>query len=316
MKFLICGVGSIGSRHIRNIIELGYSDIILLRTGKSILPSLAEFSKFPMFYDIDEALAQKPDICVISNPTSMHMETAIAAAQNGCHLFIEKPLACDLDRVDELESIVESKKLTTLVTYQFRYHPHIKLIKKLLRATDRYGAAIYASAEWSEYLPDWHPWEDYRKSYAANVDLGGGVLLTQIHPLNYLNFLFGDINKTLVQKHATKSLSIDVDDTADILIEFASGVSGHVHIDFIQKPRVHKLKIVTNLGRFEWDCHQNKLIFLAMDGTIETFDDLGFERNDMFLEMLSTFIEDVKSGRPSDFGVAQAVAELKLLLIN
>lgn len=195
MKFLICGLGSIGSRHLQNITELGYSDIILLRTGKSNIPSLDKYSKYQTFYNIEEALAQNPDICVISNPTSLHVKTAIIAANSGCHLFIEKPLTHSLKGLNELESVIKRKKLISLVAYQFRYHPHIKLLKKLITDTTKYGIPIYATAEWSEYLPDWHPWEDYKKSYASNSDLGGGVLLTQIHPLNYLNFLFGDIKK-------------------------------------------------------------------------------------------------------------------------
>lgn len=316
MKFLICGLGSIGSRHLKNIIQLGFKDIILLRTGKSNLPHLDEFSKYQTFNNIKDALDEKPNICIVSNPTSMHVDTAIAAAKKGCHLFIEKPVSSSMKGLDELEAIIKKNKLISLVTYQFRYHPQIKLLKKLLQDTSQYGHPIYASAEWSEYLPDWHPWEDYRKSYAASSELGGGVLLTQIHPLNYLNFLFGDIKKTSIHKQASKKLNIDVDDTADILIDFDNGISGHVHIDFIQKPRVHNLKIVTNLGRFEWDCHKNKLTFLDMNGENKFFDNGDFKRNDMFLEMISTFIDDVKLSKSSGFTVSEAIKEIKFLLGN
>jgi len=314
MKFLICGVGSIGSRHLENIIELGYSDIILLRTGKSNIPSLDKYSKYQTFYNIEDALAQNPDICVISNPTSLHVKTAIIAANSGCHLFIEKPLSHSLEGLNELESIIKRKKLISLVTYQFRYNPHIKLLKNLIMNTTKYGVPIYASAEWSEFLPDWHPWEDYKQSYASNSELGGGVLLTQIHPLNYLNFLFGDIKKVLVHKQASKNLGINVDDTADILIDFSNGMSGHVHVDFIQKPRVHKLKIVTSLGRFEWNCHENNLIFLDMSGDVEEFKNPKFERNDMFVEMMSSFINDVNLCKSTGFTVSDAITEIKFLV--
>ena len=316
MKFLICGVGSIGSRHLENIIELGYSDIILLRTGKSNIPSLDKYSKYQTFYNIEDALAQNPDICVISNPTSLHVKTAIIAANSGCHLFIEKPLSHSLEGLSELESIIKRKKLISLVTYQFRYNPHIKLLKNLIINTTKYGVPIYASAEWSEYLPDWHPWEDYKQSYASNSELGGGVLLTQIHPLNYLNFLFGDIKKVLVHKQASKNLGINVDDTADILIDFSNGMSGHVHVDFIQKPRVHNLKIVTSLGRFEWNCHENTLIFLDMSGDIEEFKNPKFERNDMFVKMMSSFINDVNLCKSTGFTVSDAITEIKFLVGN
>ena len=314
MKFLVCGVGSIGSRHLKNIKALGYTDIILLRTGKSRIPSIDEFAEYPTFFDISEALAQRPDICVVANPTSMHVETALAAAQQGCHLFVEKPLTNCLENLDKLEKVIKKKDLISMVTYQFRYHPHIRLLKDLLGKDKKYGSAVYASAEWSEYLPDWHPWEDYKQSYAASSELGGGVLLTQIHPLNYLNFIFGDIKKTQIQKKSSGSLDISVDDTADILIEFENNIVGHVHVDFIQKPRVHKLKVVTNIGRFEWDCHENSLIFLRMDGTIENFSNSGFTRNDMFRDMMACFIRDVENGKSSGFDISQAISEIKFLL--
>jgi len=313
MKFLICGLGSIGSRHLQNIESLGYSDIDLLRTGKSSLPSLEKYSKYNVFNDLNDALNQNPDICVISNPTSLHVKTAILAAKRGCHLFVEKPISHCFDGLRELDSIVKKNKLVTLVTYQFRYHPHIKTLKDLI-SNHTYGKAIYCSAEWSEYLPDWHPWEDYKKSYAANMSLGGGVLLTQIHPINYLNFLFGEIKNTNIHKCNSKTLDIDVDDNADILIEFSNGVSGHVHVDFIQKPRVHKLKIVTTEGRFEWDCHANSLVFIKTNGSTVNFDNSGFERNHMFVDMLTSFIRDVKNSKPSGFTIADSIKELSLLI--
>ena len=138
MKFLICGVGSIGSRHLENISRLGYEDIILLRTGKSNLPSINKYSKYKTFYNIEDALSEKPDICVISNPTSMHIETAILAAKNNCHLFIEKPLSHSADGLEELDSLIKEKSLVSLVTYQFRYHPYIKLLKKLITLSQVY----------------------------------------------------------------------------------------------------------------------------------------------------------------------------------
>ncbi|MDC0308928.1 Gfo/Idh/MocA family oxidoreductase [bacterium] len=313
MKFLICGLGSIGLRHLRNIRELGYNDIILFRSGKSVVPGLTEAEGLRCYSSIDEALAESPDICVISNPTSMHVATAVKAANSGCHLFIEKPLSNNLEGVDELSSLVERNNLISLVTYQFRYHPHIKILKKLISEDNKYGNAVYASAEWSEYLPDWHPWEDYRLGYSARLDLGGGVLMTQIHPLNYLNYIFGDISSLQVKKHSTNTLGIEADDVADIIISFRVGVLGHVHVDYLQKPRVHTLKIVTEKGRFEWDCHQNALQFIYMNGETDEFSNHGFRRNDMFLEMLRDFVQSVICKTSTVFSVADAVTELSLL---
>ena len=188
MKFLICGIGSIGLRHLRNLRQLGYDDIIIYSTGKSKIDGAIEETKdFEKFTSLEYALAENPDVCMITNPTALHVSTAIKAANANCHLYIEKPLSNNLDDLEKIQSLVSTKKLITLITYQFRFHPHIILLRSIFQNKKlSYGKPLYVTAEWSEYLPDWHPWENYKQGYSARSDLGGGVLLTQIHPLNYL----------------------------------------------------------------------------------------------------------------------------------
>lgn len=314
MKFLICGMGSIGLRHFRNLKDLGYKDIIIYSTGKSVLPGLQEEIKEYNVYNIlDDALLEKPDVCMITNPTSMHVDIALKVANSGCHLYIEKPLSHNLNNLSELQRIVDEKKLITFITYQFRFHPHIKKLKNIFK-DDQYGKPLYVTTEWSEYLPDWHPWEDYKKGYSARKDLGGGVLLTQIHPMNYLSYIFGEIEKVQVNKIASKSLDIEVDDIADLLINFRNGMSGHVHVDFLQKPRVHTMKIVTSKGRFEWDYHKSSLIFINSEDIEENFSIDNFNRNDMFKDMLQDFILAINNKTKTKFNLNEAIRELKLII--
>ncbi|MDO6709371.1 Gfo/Idh/MocA family oxidoreductase [Aliiglaciecola sp. 2_MG-2023] len=315
MKFLICGMGSIGVRHFQNLKHLGFNDISLYSTGNSNYPKIEELTKdIPRYNNLNQALAQNPDVCMITNPTSMHVETAIEAANKGCHLYIEKPLSHNLTNLAELNKIINQKNLITFVTYQFRFHPHIQLLKDLLHNENQYGDAVWAQAEWSEYLPDWHPWEDYKQSYSAKKELGGGVLRTQIHPLNYLEYLFGDIEHLTATTQSTGILDIDVDDIADIQISFKSKINATVHVDYIQKPRVHKLKIVTNKGRFHWNCHLNSLKFINLENKITEFTNENFERNDMFVKMLEEYIDCVNNKTPTSFSIEQASKELSLLL--
>lgn len=317
MKFLICGLGSIGLRHLRNLKALGYTDIIIYSSGKSVMPRVKEeIEKFKIYDSLAVALEQKPDVCMITNPTSLHVSVAMKAASAGCHLYIEKPLSNTLEQLDQLETIVNNKSLVTFVTYQFRFHPHIKLLKNIFAdMKNEYGKGLYVTTEWSEYLPDWHPWEDYKQGYSARKDLGGGVLLTQIHPMNYLSYIFGDIEKVQINKVATRSLDIEVDDIADLMINFNNGMSGHIHIDFLQKPRVHTMKIVTSKGKFAWDYHRNILQFVDKDGKEDVFANDNFDRNDMFREMLKEFIECVNLNEETKFNLKEAIRELKFLIV-
>jgi predicted dehydrogenase len=313
MRFLICGLGSIGLRHLKNLKLLGYEDIIIYRSGKSVMPGVKEeINKLNVYTSLNDALLERPDVCMITNPTSMHLDIALKAANSGCHLYIEKPVSHSLKNLDKLQEIVNSKNLITFITYQFRFHPHIKLLKSIFQDKNcNYGKPLYVTAEWSEYLPDWHPWEDYKQGFSARSDLGGGVLLTQIHPLNYLNFIFGDILKVKVNKAKTHTLNIKVDDVADLLISFTNNLTGHIHIDFLQKPRIHNMRIVTDSGRFEWDCHKNTLVFKDLNDDNEYFNNETFKRNDMFIEMLEDYIKCVKSGKRTKFNLDEAIIELE-----
>ncbi len=314
MKFLICGLGSIGLRHLRNLKELGYNDIIIYSSGKSVMPGVKEETEgLPVFSRLEDALSKKPDVCMITNPTAMHVDIALQAAEAGCHLYIEKPVSHDLTHLEKLKSIVDAKSLITFITYQFRFHPHIEKLKLLVENKEN-GEALYVTTEWSEYLPDWHPWEDYKQGYSARKDLGGGVLLTQIHPFNYLNYIFGSINDVKINKVASQSLGIDVDDIADIVINFKNNIIGHVHVDFLQKPRVHTMKIVTSTGRYEWNYHENNLKFISYDGSEKIYKAVGFERNHMFLNMLKEFIQCVDSKHKTRFDLSEAIRELELLI--
>lgn len=315
MKILICGMGSIGVRHFRNLQTLGVTDIIFYSTRKSTFPQIEEIMQGAQVFDsLHDALAEMPDICMITNPTSLHVRTAIEAAKHGCHLYIEKPISHTLEGLEELNRLIEMHNLISFVTYQFRFHPHIKLLCELVKQKDVYGDVIWARAEWSEYLPDWHPWEDYTKGYSARSELGGGVLRTQIHPLNYLSFILGEISELSVHCQASGHLGIDVDDLADIHLSFENNVTANVHVDYLQKPRVHTLTVVTNKGRFAWDCHANELFFIDHAAKRTHFPNENFERNDMFVSMLEHFLHCVETGKQSAFTVKEATSELSKLL--
>ncbi len=101
MKFLIAGLGSIGRRHLNMLRTLGQDDFILYRTHQSTLDD-ADLAGIPVYTDLRDALAQKPDAVIVANPTSLHMDVAIPAAEAGCHILLEKPISDDLSRVDEL----------------------------------------------------------------------------------------------------------------------------------------------------------------------------------------------------------------------
>lgn len=290
MRFLIVGLGSIGRRHLRNLVSLGQSDIILLRSQANYLPD-DELKPFPVVTDMDAALQCKPDAVIVSNPTALHLKAAIPAAKAGCHLLLEKPISHSLQEIDELQSAVKSGGGSVLVGFQFRFHPSLIKIKEIL-SQGQVGRALSCRSHWGEYLPGWHPQEDYRKGYSARQDLGGGVVLTLCHPLDYLHWLFGQVAELASITGKLSDLEIEVEDTAEIILNFRNGLFGSLHLDYIQQPPSHTLEIIGTDGSIRWNYSDGMLHHYLNEAKQWKQYPLeeGFSRNDLFLEEMRHFI--------------------------
>jgi predicted dehydrogenase len=184
-----------------------------------------------------------------------------------------------------------------LIGYHFRFHPALAKVKETLDS-GKLGPVAGARAHWGEYLPDWHPWEDYRESYSARADLGGGVILTLSHPFDYLRWLFGEVESVVSAFSERGDWNLGVEDTAEILLEFERGVHASVHLNYLQRPPRHTLEIVCTGGTIRWQA--DKRSAQTWDDRIEEWQNLDgveqFERNTMYLAEMRHFI-DVVEGR-------------------
>jgi predicted dehydrogenase len=299
MKYLLAGFGSVGRRHFRNLLAMGERDIVIYHTQHSTLPD-DELAGFAVESDLRAALAYGPDAAIIANPTALHLEVAIPAAQCGCHLLLEKPLSHSLARLEELKLAVTQNHCRVLVGYQFRFHPGLQQLKKLLDQ-GAIGTPVSAHAHWGEYLPGWHPWEDFKKGYAARLELGGGVVLTLSHPLDYLGWLLGEVD-SIWAVTSNRSLSLMVEDTAEIGLRYKNGTLGSIHLDYLQRPPSHWLEVIGTQGTIHWDNADGitRLSKAGADGKAGAWQDFlppeGFERNTLFLDELRHF-RDVLGGK-------------------
>jgi predicted dehydrogenase len=326
MKFLIAGLGSIGRRHFRNLISLSEKDIVLLRTRKATLPD-DELAGYPVETDLGEALQKhKPDAVIVANPTAMHLDVAIPSAKVGCHILLEKPISDSLERLDVLKEAAEKTGSKILVGFQFRYHPTLIKARELIQSNVP-GKILTVHAHWGEYLPQWHPWEDYRQSYAARADLGGGVVLTLTHPLDYLRYLLGDVQSLWSFNGHISPLEIDVEDVAEIGLKFINGAIGGVHVNYFQRPPVHRFEIVGTNGTLRWDNANGILQFSKFPTpfgsfsteppppVMETFSPPeGFERNQLFIAQTRHFIEVARGESEPVCSLEDGVQALRLAL--
>lgn len=314
MKFMIAGFGSIGRRHMRNLLALGERDILLYRSKRSTLPT-EELEGLTVETDLRDALAHEPDAVIIANPTALHLDVAIPAAEAGCHLLIEKPVSHSLRHLPDLQAALQRGGGQALVAFQFRYHPTLRKAAELL-ASGEIGRPISARAHWGEYLPGWHPWEDYRNSYAARPELGGGVVLTLCHPLDYLRWLMGEVESLYAMSGRLSDLELGVEDVAEISLRFNGGAYGSLHLDYVQRPPVHCLEIIGTQGTLRWDNADGTLqVYREGSGGWESLSPpAGFERNDLFLEEMRHFLRVARGEEPPACSLDDGIRVLKIAL--
>lgn len=317
MKFLIAGFGSTGHRHFMNLKALGQEDLLVYRTGKSTLPAdrMAALEGQLVETDLQAALAHKPDAVIVSNPTALHMSVAIPAAQAGCHLLIEKPLADALAPAEELRAAVAANGVRALMDFQFRYHPNLLKLRELL-AGGEFGAPRSARVHWGEYLPSWHPWEDYRKGYSARRDLGGGVVLTLCHPFDYLRLFIGEVAEVSGSVTNSGKLDIEVEDQAEARLEFANGAQGYVTLNYLEQPTTHWFDLEFERGKFHWEVNTGVLdIYRAETDAWEHIPPPpDLQRNDVFLAVMRHFLDVVAGRAEADAPLEDGIRVLQIAL--
>jgi len=314
-RCLFVGLGGIGQRHLRNLRALlGESvEVVAYRVrgerqtlddNLQVVPGVDLEQKYGVSVcaDLTEALASRPDVVFITNPSSLHVPVALEAARQGCHLFIEKPLSHSLAQVSELLALCEEQRLVTCVAYQLRYHPGFVRLRELLRA-GAVGKLLSVRAEVGEYLPGFHPYEDYRRMYASKSALGGGVTLSQIHEIDYLCALFGAPRRVFSMGGHVSSLEIDVDDVAVSLLEFAradkSPLFVELHQDFVQRPAQRSVTVLGERGKLVWSLSGRYFEHCDESGkSLERHSYADFPRNQAFLDELAKFFSCVISGEP------------------
>ncbi|HUC60487.1 MAG TPA: Gfo/Idh/MocA family oxidoreductase [Alphaproteobacteria bacterium] len=329
MKFLVCGLGSIGQRHVRVLRSLlGDEATIYVHRKRGLdivinddMTAIQGRDPVAHYGLIDEpsferALERELDAVLVTNPISMHVETALAAAERGHNLFIEKPLGASLDGVERLESLVARSGLVTHVGYQLRFHPALRLMRELLQE-GAIGDPIAAEVHFGEWLPGMHPYEDYRTSHAARRDQGGGAILCLSHDIDYATWLFGLPRVLFAVGGKLSDLEMDVEDTASILMQCgASGrpVPVQVHVDFVQRVPRRFCRIAGTRGTIAWDYHRNQVTIVDAAGNETERSFPGWQRNDMFRAQMAHFIACLGGAERPQIPVSAGAATLRVCL--
>jgi len=294
---LLIGTGSIGQRHIRNLKSQGIHNITALRSKKGYFKKLPKELGVLEVDTWQEAISSSPDIAIISNPTSSHIDSAIRISEHVKGIFIEKPLSNSSQSCQKLIKNLNKKKVVSFVGHNMMFHPIIKNIINFHDKND-VGSIINIQCQAGQWLPDWHPYEDYKKAYYSRKDLGGGVSLTLIHEIHLALELAGLPVSVFGEISEYSQLDIDVDVCSDLTIKHNTGAVSQIHIDYLQQPS-HRSGLVTfERGWLSFDFRRMELVGQINGGDIYTlWSDSDYDFNESYVDQMKSFIRFTEEGR-------------------
>jgi predicted dehydrogenase len=261
VRFLAIGAGSIGTRHSRNLIDLGH--VVTLWDWDSARLDLARRElDVEVATSLEHGLGRRPEGVVICTPPATHMGLARRAIEAGAHLFVEKPLADSTDEVPALLDAARRGGRVLAVGFNLRFLPSLRRVKALLDQA-RVRKVFSVRAQFGFYLPIWRRGRDYRENYAVRAAEGGGVLLDAIHELDYLGWLFGEAQEVFCTAGHVSELAGDTEDLAEVTIRFGSGVLAQVHLDYLRRAYRRDLEIIGEAGVILWDYSERSVRILG-----------------------------------------------------
>jgi len=282
---LFLGLGGAGQRHLR-ILRERLPNVRMIgarRTGKTpVLNSdftvkngatLESEYDIEFFKDVNEAYEQNPDLVVIATPTFNHAENIIKAAKHKANILVEKPGAMNIKQAHNVTSTIKDNKVGFFISYQRRFHPLVGRLRSVLDS-NKIGKLMSVRVAVSSYVPDWHPYEDFHDLYACRSDLGGGVLKTETHEIDFITWLFGIPRQIFSTYGCRGKFNIDVEDSANLLLDYDS-FSVQMTMCFMQKKQERNFKFFGQKGWIEFDLINQKLVVCSYDNKdLEVYEDI------------------------------------------
>lgn len=310
LTFLILGGGSIGTRHIRNLQKLGYTDIYCLKRKAD--QEFAATNQVQVITSVEELEGKPVHAVFVCTPTSLHNQGMSIAKTLNAAVFMEKPLIHDATGLEEAQQ-VQASGSAFFIGFMLRYHPLVKQLKTLVEGNE-IGQVYSARFSFGSYLPNWHPWEDHKEGYAARKSLGGGVINTITHELDLVQYLFGKPKSIVASKANLNKLQIEVEELAEAILEYDDKLVS-LHLDYLQKEYDRNITILGDEGWIRWNWHDQQLTAKRVGEEIKTFSLPDFDVNNLYLDELTDFIrilEQKEINHPLNF--EHAVLNTQLML--
>lgn len=304
MKICFIGLGSIGCRHLKNLVRIlnkrGITYTIdALRSSERKLSSEIEKVISNSFYDVSQ-LPRGYDIIFITNPTSMHYNTLLNIMDKTISIFIEKPA---FDNVNYDSSPLEHIRGVCYVACPLRYTGVMQRLKSLISDMSIFCADVKCSS----YLPEWHPGQDYRTSYSSRKEMGGGVDIDLIHEWDYLIDFFGYPKKVMCLAGKYSNLEINSNDVALYIAQYEDKLV-QVHLNYFGRVDERKVTLYTDRDVIEADLINGTITFLKTKEVIH----IKEERDEYQGKEIEAFLDMILSGAPNTNDIGRALQTLKI----
>ena len=294
MRILIIGLGRSGLRHAAHLRSLDV-DIQLAgwqqhSSNRADLPVSTESLFEEIFFDQRSAIQWHPELAIIASPSTVHLSTAVLLARAGINIFVEKPLTDSVEGVPELLDICHRTRVGLTVGYNLRFDRALQTTRNLIR-DGRLGRVLTLRAAVGQYLPNWRPERNYTNTPTARRELGGGVVLELSHELDYCRWLVGEIASVQADVSTSGDLDINVEDNAEIILRFTSGVVGTIHLDCLDHATTRTCRIVGTEGTIVWDgISGSAQVFSSAEKKWTTIQDGEADRNRTYAEEMRHLI--------------------------
>lgn len=306
MRALFVGLGSIGTRHLKNLTALCKEKNIpleayALRSSARELPAETAALLAGQFTELPQG--EKWDLAFITNPTHLHALSLGQLAGRVESFFIEKPIfeATGYD----LEALGLGQGQKAYVAAPMRWCGAFLALKDQMARLRPYSARVICSS----YLPDWRPNVDYRQVYSAHRDMGGGVTIDLIHEWDYLVELFGKPLEVHNFRGTYSQLEIDSDDLSVYIARYPH-LLAEVHLDYFGRTYRRSIELFCPEGTLTADFGLGTLTL--PDGTLEEYPE---PVNQRYLRELEYFLDYARRGTGESVNPpAMALDVLKLTL--
>lgn len=313
MKALVAGCGSIGRRHISNLIASDrIKQVILYTRNKDCLKGLDDRGKAVSVHSLDGVSA---DFAVIANETYKHIDTALELASRGINLFIEKPLSHNLDKVDMLRDLAGKNRIRIFIGYNLRFLGIMEHIREQL-SNGVLGDLYFSKIEVGQYLPSWRKNRDYRASYSTSIERGGGAALDLSHELDYMRCLFGDPERWKTIRTRVGGLEMNADDIFEGIYLYGNHFLCNTHMDCLQKKARRSVRVEGSKGSLFCDFINKELTVSSDSGNIILNDKNLFDLNRTYVDEMSHFMDVVEKGQEPSITVEDGIAVLRLIEDN